>query len=76
MIYNLKCVQPYYNDVYSGKKQFELRKDDRVDFYRVGDVLILHEYVPYKNCFTGSFVCVAVKYVLKNCQEYGLKPGF
>lgn len=41
MIHILKCIQPYFDDVASGNKTFDLRKDDRN--YQVGDRLDLFE---------------------------------
>ncbi|MDF2611454.1 MAG: hypothetical protein K0R92_2928 [Lachnospiraceae bacterium] len=42
MQHNLKTLQPYFDDVKSGKKKFELRRNDRD--YQVGDKLNLFEY--------------------------------
>lgn len=35
--HQLKIEQSYYTDVYSGRKSFEIRKDDRG--YQVGDII-------------------------------------
>ena len=40
--HELKTIQPYYNEIASGHKTFELRIDDR-DF-QTGDVLWLREW--------------------------------
>ena len=40
-IHRLKTVQPFFNDVMIGAKDFELRKDDRN--FQVGDRLDLFE---------------------------------
>lgn len=42
MNHNLKTVRPYIDDVRSGIKPFEVRKDDRN--YQVGDTLTLQSY--------------------------------
>lgn len=39
----LKCPQPYFEDIWTGKKTFEVRKNDK-DF-RVGDIVCLYEEV-------------------------------
>lgn len=41
MIHKLKTIQPYFDDIVSGKKTFEVRKDDRN--FKVGDRLDLFE---------------------------------
>lgn len=43
-VHELKTVQPYFNEVYTGRKTFEIRKNDRD--YKENDVLILREYYP------------------------------
>lgn len=40
-IHKLKTAQPFFDDIFSGKKNFEYRKDDRD--YQVGDRLDLFE---------------------------------
>lgn len=64
----LKTESKYYQEVESGNKNFELRKNDR-DF-RVGDVVYLEEVVNGK--VTGRMLRpVEIKYVLKG-GKYGL----
>ena len=65
MRHELKTIQPYFNDVNYGEKNFEVRKNDR-DF-RVGDTLELIEYDP-KTDTTGKRLVVKVSYVLKGGQ--------
>lgn len=50
--HHLKTIQPYYDDILKRQKRFEIRKNDR-DF-KLGDWLILKEYDPKKNKFTGN----------------------
>jgi hypothetical protein len=69
----LKCIAPFFDDVYSGKKNFEVRINDRD--YRVDDELILQEYIPINKSFTGRMFSVTVIYVLEGGQ-YGILPGF
>jgi hypothetical protein len=72
MVHRLKTVQPFFNDVKEKRKNFELRQNDR-DF-QVGDTLVLEEYTgKYK---TGAGVTRKIKYVLKDCPEFGLTPGY
>lgn len=70
-IIDLKIVQPYFDDVASGRKKAELRKDDR-DF-AVGDMLILREWTGTE--YTGRSVGAIVTHILKNCG-FGLAEGY
>lgn len=70
--HHVKCLQEYFNQVWLGKKTFELRKNDRD--YCVGDVVALHEIVDGED--TGRIVTTKIQYVLKNCPEYGLQDGY
>lgn len=60
MIHQLKCDSKFFEDVASGKKTFEVRKNDR-DFF-VGDFLALNELTPHvgncKDC-NAPFGCDA-----------------
>ncbi len=62
--HRLKLVQPYFDDVVSGTKTFEVRVNDR-DF-KVGDVLELLEYDPETTWLTDRSVRVRVTYILDN----------
>lgn len=69
----LKCIEPYYYEIYSGRKTFELRKDDREIEYSAGDSLILYQFKD--GIMTGDYICRKVTYVLRFSQEYGLMAG-
>jgi len=49
MIHELKTVDPYWSDVASGAKTFEVRKNDRG--FSVGDTLLLRRYSPGSGCY-------------------------
>ena len=68
-IQELKIRPNYLYDILSGKKSFEVRKNDR-DF-KVGDTLLLKEW---DNDFTGLEVSYLVTYILDN-PEY-IKEDF
>jgi len=79
MTHNLKTIQPYYDDIKTGKKNFEIRFLDRN--YQVGDTLHLEEYIHVKNklvsgCYTGKFIRKKVTYILKDCPQFGLQEGY
>ena len=63
-IQHLKTVQPYYDASESGMKTFEIRKDDRVRRYAVGDILHLCEWDGEKE--TGRNHWKQVTYILKD----------
>lgn len=63
MTHELKTINPYFEDIYSGSKRFELRKNDR-DF-QVGDKVNLNEYVPEKDKYTGRTVSAEISYILQ-----------
>ena len=44
MTHRLKTIQPYFDNIASGAKTFEIRKNDRG--FEVGDELLLMEWSP------------------------------
>ncbi|QVQ57040.1 ASC-1 transcription coactivator [Anabaena phage Elbi] len=73
MRHELKTVNPFFTDVYEGRKNFEIRKNDRG--YAVGDLLILREWTG--NNYTNRRVEKIVKYILPS-ESFpdGIKPGY
>jgi hypothetical protein len=59
--------------VIEDKKPFELRKNDRN--YKVNDILVLEEYDPVKQEYTGRSLNQMITYVCTN-TEFGLKEGY
>lgn len=73
VMHELKILPEYFEAVASGKKQFELRKDDRD--YQVGDFIDFCEWNGKE--YTGvRYGCVRIRYILRNCPEYGLMDGY
>lgn len=67
----IKKIKPeYFEDVLSGKKKFELRRDE--DKVCEGDILVLKEIK--NDLFTGNQVSRIVKYVLRDFE--GLEDGY
>ncbi len=62
MTHELKIWRQYFEPILSGEKTFEYRKNDR-DF-KVGDFLLLREYFPKTDSYSGREVLVKVIYVL------------
>jgi ASC-1-like (ASCH) protein len=61
MKHRLKIWPEYFEAVLSGKKTFEIRKNDRD--YQVSDLLLLQEYNPKTNEYTGRELLVEVTYI-------------
>ena len=73
--HQLKTEKPYFDEVVSGNKKFEVRKNDR-DF-KVGDVLVLEEIETYpkgRYRYTGEEYSVKVLYILDD--ERFVQPGY
>ncbi len=66
-----KILPQYFEDVMSGAKTFELRKDE--DNIQPGDTLDLLEW---NQDYTGRGIRCQVTYVLRDCSEYGLRDGY
>ena len=65
MIHAIKTRPPYFDDVISGKKQFEIRLNDRE--YQEGDYLALNEWEQTSSVggrYTGRSCLVYVDYIL------------
>ena len=66
MQHELKTVQPFFDDVLTGKKKFEVRKNDRN--FKVNDELLLREYIPETNSYTGRELQMVITYILNNAD--------
>lgn len=75
MVHELKCWPESFQAIVSGKKTFEVRRDDRGGF-NVGDTLYLREWDPETKKYTGSFVMKDVSYVLQGFETFGVRDGF
>ena len=65
MIHAIKIQPPCFDDVISGKKQFEIRENDRE--YQEGDYLALNEWEQTSSVgghYTGRSCLVHVDYIL------------
>lgn len=71
--HELKTWPSYFNSVMNGIKPFEVRKADR-DF-KIGDVLLLKEWNPTTERYTGAVCTRQVCYILKGGQ-FGIESGY
>lgn len=72
MVHQLKILPKWFEDVAAGKKNFEIRKNDRN--FKVGDILILEEYEDGK--YTGREVKRKVNYILHGDGTLGLSKDY
>jgi len=75
--HELKCWVPYFYDILSGKKKFEIRPDDRN--FKAGDLLLLREFDPNQpdpeKRYTGRSVTKKITYVMQG-NRFGLERGY
>ena len=68
-VHELKCVQPFFDDIEAGRKTFEIRRNDR-DF-QIGDVLLLIEHPLQRNKGPRIFAAEVVY-----MTDFEQKPGY
>lgn len=68
-----KIKEPYYRDILSGKKRFELRKEDDCRYY-TNDILILKEITVHDGEYTGRFAICKITFLLRDYD--GLEKGY
>jgi hypothetical protein len=73
MIHELKLWPEFFEPVKNESKKFELRKADRD--YKVGDVLILREWSPETEEYTGRILKREVTYMISG-PKLGLEEGY
>lgn len=74
MIHELKILPEYFNDVISGNKTFEIRRNDRN--FLVGDYIALNEFVK-KSGYTGRSALYRITYVAgKGHPPVALPDGY
>lgn len=60
-VHILKIWPKYFGPIKQGDKTFEVRKNDRN--YQVGDCVVLREYNPEKDVYTGGVICAVITYI-------------
>jgi hypothetical protein len=63
-VHALKCWPDFFEAILDDRKTFDIRKDDR-DFQE-GDYLILREYCPGSDIYSGRALVRRITYVLRN----------
>jgi len=76
MIHELKTWPEYFQLMVSGKKPFELRKNDRG--FLPGHELLLKEYDNKTKQYTGRSLHFSITYVLqgREAEFFGMKEGY
>lgn len=72
-IHEVKILPKYFEQVKSGTKTFEYRKNDRG--YQAGDIIKLMEYQPESDTYTGNSLEVEITYILKD-GELNIPTGY
>ena len=70
--HELKVWPKYFNDIKSGKKKFEVRRDDRN--FKVGDTLTLMEFSAISG-YSGRSIQRKIIYKLPG-GEFGIHSGY
>ena len=71
--HELKTWPSYFNAVINGIKTFEVRKADRP--FKIGDKLLLREWSPKTEQYTGAVLTRQISYILHGGQ-FGIEEGF
>lgn len=72
IIHELKTWNPYFTEIWNGYKFFEIRKNDR--HFKRWDNLILKEYDPIKDEYSGKEIKVCIQYIIDDPKF--VKEGF
>ncbi len=74
--HHLKTWPTPFQGLKRGEKTFEIRKNDR-DF-AVGDILVLEEYDPQSETYSGDSLVREVSYLLTATPDefFGVKAGY
>lgn len=64
MVHKLKTWPCYFEEVFQGRRKFEIRINDRN--FQVGDTLLLEEYDIDAEAYTGRHCHREVTYILTN----------
>lgn len=69
-VHMLKILPEFLAPLSTKEKNFEVRYNDRD--YKVGDLLILQEWNPQWEIYTGRWLCAQISYILDDpryCKE-------
>ena len=74
--HHLKIWPQWFDAVNSGKKTFEIRRDDRG--FEVGDKIVLEEFRNGTGEYTGRNLESIITYIARgeDAESFGLKEGY
>ncbi|QOZ06641.1 DUF3850 domain-containing protein [Bradyrhizobium sp. CCBAU 51765] len=78
--HELKCWPQFFSEIEAGRKKHDLRRNDDRKF-KVGDKILLREFDPKLNNYTGRSMMVQVTYVTSSdlpcaLSKDALHPNF
>ncbi|MGN6438518.1 MAG: DUF3850 domain-containing protein [Agriterribacter sp.] len=73
MTHKLKTWPKFFFEIMEGRKSFEVRKNDRG--FKVGDFLMLEEWNPVTQKYTGFFEVKEVTFILDGGQ-FGIEKDY
>lgn len=71
--HKVKCWTEYFDAIGRGEKTFEVRLNDRN--YKIGDRLVLSEWDPDREAYTGRSLSFRITYVLPG-GNFGIQDGY
>ena len=74
MTHALKTWPEFYEAIDSGEKTFEVRRFDRP--FKVGDTLLLQEWEPTNQVYTGRELRRTITYILPGQNKFGMFADF
>lgn len=72
MEHDLKCWPEFWDNLVLGRKQFEIRIDDRG--FDLWDTLLIREWNPVSHTYSGREIRKRVTYLLRNWR--GIQSGY
>jgi hypothetical protein len=72
-VHELKTWPQFFDALVDGRKKFEIRENDRG--FAVGDTLVLKEFLPFSNVYTGREIRFLVSFMLTG-PGFGLADGY
>ena len=62
-IHEIKCWPEYFEALLTGRKEFEVRINDR--YYFIGDLLRIEEWNPKTEEYTGRHILKRITYIIQ-----------